>query len=88
MVSQLMSALFNLVDPMSEWFTLTNKDKYAGEVYVELTFWSNVRHERNDLENHVNPPSSGTTAREEILSKANDIKQELWWTWIICPRRQ
>ncbi|KAH9844063.1 uncharacterized protein C8Q71DRAFT_697301 [Rhodofomes roseus] len=24
-----------------EWFTLTNKDKYCGEVYLELTFWSN-----------------------------------------------
>ncbi|KAG2077608.1 hypothetical protein BDR04DRAFT_1088694 [Suillus decipiens] len=24
-----------------EWFTLMNKDKYAGEVYIELTFWSN-----------------------------------------------
>ncbi|KAI0269216.1 C2 domain-containing protein [Gloeopeniophorella convolvens] len=24
-----------------EWFTLTNKDKYSGEVYLELTFWSN-----------------------------------------------
>ncbi|GJE84670.1 hypothetical protein PsYK624_007460 [Phanerochaete sordida] len=24
-----------------EWFTLMNKDKYSGEVYVELTFWSN-----------------------------------------------
>jgi hypothetical protein len=27
----------------SEWFTLLNKDKYSGEVYLELTFWSNVR---------------------------------------------
>ncbi|KAH7887908.1 hypothetical protein F5I97DRAFT_1926317 [Phlebopus sp. FC_14] len=24
-----------------EWFTLMNKDKYSGEVYLELTFWSN-----------------------------------------------
>ncbi|KAF8268296.1 hypothetical protein EI94DRAFT_1683103 [Lactarius quietus] len=24
-----------------EWFTLHNKDKYSGEVYLELTFWSN-----------------------------------------------
>ncbi|KII95371.1 hypothetical protein PLICRDRAFT_170031 [Plicaturopsis crispa FD-325 SS-3] len=24
-----------------EWFTLMNKDKYCGEVYLELTFWSN-----------------------------------------------
>ncbi|KAI0003017.1 hypothetical protein BJV74DRAFT_814888 [Russula compacta] len=24
-----------------EWFTLVNKDKYSGEVYLELTFWSN-----------------------------------------------
>lgn len=24
-----------------EWFALMNKDKYAGEVYLELTFWSN-----------------------------------------------
>lgn len=26
----------------TEWFTLMNKDKYCGEVYLELTFWSNV----------------------------------------------
>ncbi|KAJ6551411.1 hypothetical protein B0H19DRAFT_1378151 [Mycena capillaripes] len=24
-----------------EWFTLMKKDKFAGEVYLELTFWSN-----------------------------------------------
>lgn len=30
-----------------EWFTLSNKDKFAGKVYLELTFWSNVR--RSDL---------------------------------------
>ncbi|PPQ66287.1 hypothetical protein CVT26_010971, partial [Gymnopilus dilepis] len=24
-----------------EWFTLTHKDKFAGKVYLELTFWSN-----------------------------------------------
>ncbi|KAF9008870.1 hypothetical protein BDQ17DRAFT_1422065 [Cyathus striatus] len=24
-----------------EWFDLTNKDKFAGKVYLELTFWSN-----------------------------------------------
>ncbi|KAH7920262.1 hypothetical protein BV22DRAFT_1074201 [Leucogyrophana mollusca] len=26
-----------------EWFTLMNKGKYSGEVYLELTFWSNER---------------------------------------------
>lgn len=25
-----------------EWFTLSNKEKFAGKVYLELTFWSNV----------------------------------------------
>ncbi|PVF98059.1 hypothetical protein CPB86DRAFT_759193 [Serendipita vermifera] len=25
-----------------EWYTLMNKDKYSGEVYLEMTFWSNV----------------------------------------------
>ncbi|KAJ7904333.1 hypothetical protein B0H14DRAFT_2490938 [Mycena olivaceomarginata] len=24
-----------------EWFTLMNKEKFAGKVYIELTFWSN-----------------------------------------------
>lgn len=28
---------------LPEWFTIMNKDKYCGEVYLELTFWSNVR---------------------------------------------
>lgn len=27
---------------LQEWFTLMNKEKYCGEVYLELTFWSNV----------------------------------------------
>ncbi|KZT37645.1 hypothetical protein SISSUDRAFT_830922 [Sistotremastrum suecicum HHB10207 ss-3] len=26
-----------------EWFTLMNKEKYSGEVYLELTFWSNEK---------------------------------------------
>ncbi|KAG8831745.1 hypothetical protein FRC17_002628 [Serendipita sp. 399] len=26
-----------------EWFTLMNKDKYSGEIYLELTFWSNEK---------------------------------------------
>ncbi|KAH8113393.1 hypothetical protein DFH11DRAFT_340326 [Phellopilus nigrolimitatus] len=26
-----------------EWFTLLNKDKFSGEVYLELTFWSNEK---------------------------------------------
>ncbi|TFK56105.1 hypothetical protein OE88DRAFT_1804879 [Heliocybe sulcata] len=25
-----------------EWFTLMHKDRYSGEVYLELTFWSNA----------------------------------------------
>ncbi|QRV91077.1 C2 domain-containing protein [Ceratobasidium sp. AG-Ba] len=25
---------------VDEWFTLNSKDKYAGEVYLEMTFWS------------------------------------------------
>ena len=36
-------ALQFLSNPPSEWFTLTSKDKFAGKVYLELTFWSNVR---------------------------------------------
>lgn len=31
------------VDVFSEWFVLSYKDKFSGEVYLELTFWSNVR---------------------------------------------
>jgi hypothetical protein len=27
---------------MSEWYEFTYKDKYSGEVYLELTFYSNV----------------------------------------------
>jgi hypothetical protein len=32
-----------LTERLVEWFTLMNKDKFAGKVYLELTFWSNVR---------------------------------------------
>lgn len=61
---------------MSEWFTLTNKDKYAGEVYVELTFWSNVRYERNDLEiilihHHQEPPPEKKSSRKPTISNKN-----------------
>lgn len=31
-----------LISVFTEWYTLTNKEKYCGEVYVEMTFWSNV----------------------------------------------
>ncbi|EIW82210.1 hypothetical protein CONPUDRAFT_103096 [Coniophora puteana RWD-64-598 SS2] len=39
-------ALVNLTEVLTrgetdEWFPLLNKDKYSGEVYLELTFWSN-----------------------------------------------
>ena len=37
-----LSSLFARPHFLSEWFTLLNKDKYCGEVYLELTFWSNV----------------------------------------------
>ncbi|KAG5220888.1 Ingression protein [Salix suchowensis] len=30
-----------LIIAVAEWFTLNHKDKFAGEVYLELTFWSN-----------------------------------------------
>lgn len=43
MFSKNFSSLPARSDFLSEWFTLTNKDKYCGEVYLELTFWSNVR---------------------------------------------
>ncbi len=26
-----------------EWFTILHKEKYCGEVYLELTFWLDVR---------------------------------------------
>ncbi|KAF8559010.1 hypothetical protein OG21DRAFT_1503462 [Imleria badia] len=42
-----------------EWFTLMNKDKYAGEVYVELTFWSNE------------PPPERKSSRKPTISNKN-----------------
>ena len=44
MVSMFLCMLRSLLTLCPEWFTLMNKDKYSGEVYLELTFWSNVRH--------------------------------------------
>lgn len=69
------SILVNLVDPTLEWFTLMNKDKYAGEVYVELTFWSNVR-ETNGLEtmltcHHQEPPPEKKSSRKPTISNKN-----------------
>ncbi|KAG9317208.1 hypothetical protein JVU11DRAFT_1401 [Chiua virens] len=42
-----------------EWFTLMNKDKYAGEVYIELTFWSNE------------PPPEKKASRKPTVSNKN-----------------
>lgn len=71
-----MSILVNLVDPASEWFTLMNKDKYAGEVYVELTFWSNVRCEANGsatmlIHHHQEPPPEKKSFRKPTISNKN-----------------
>ncbi|EIM88209.1 uncharacterized protein STEHIDRAFT_146275 [Stereum hirsutum FP-91666 SS1] len=41
-----------------EWFTLLHKDKYCGEVYLELTFWSNER-----------PPEKKAATKQHKLSK-------------------
>ncbi|KAH0839662.1 hypothetical protein J3R83DRAFT_582 [Lanmaoa asiatica] len=59
-----------------EWFTLMNKDKYAGEVYVELTFWSNVRRETSGLatmliHHHQEPPPEKKSSRKPTLSNKN-----------------
>ncbi|THH17625.1 hypothetical protein EW146_g3226 [Bondarzewia mesenterica] len=45
-------------DVHAEWFTLSNKDKYCGEVYLELTFWSNER-----------PPEKKTTPKPSKIGK-------------------
>ncbi|KIJ70270.1 hypothetical protein HYDPIDRAFT_104954 [Hydnomerulius pinastri MD-312] len=42
-----------------EWFTLMNKDKYSGEVYLELTFWSNE------------PPPEKKSSRKPTVSNKN-----------------
>lgn len=42
---------------MIEWFTLQNKDKYAGEVYLEMTFWSKEK-----------PPAKKKAARPSIAN--------------------
>lgn len=31
-----------MTDPTAEWYEFSFKDKYSGEVYLELTFYSNV----------------------------------------------
>jgi hypothetical protein len=43
MVSIPASDLRQLTEQRVEWFTLMNKEKFAGKVFIELTFWSNVR---------------------------------------------
>lgn len=41
---------YHILIPGTEWFTLTNKDKFSGKVYLEMTFWSNVRLEITNLD--------------------------------------
>ncbi|QRW19466.1 C2 domain-containing protein [Rhizoctonia solani] len=43
---------------VDEWFTLQNKDKYAGEVYLEMTFWSNAK---PPAKKKASRPSTSTT---------------------------
>ncbi|KAK7061563.1 ingression protein fic1, partial [Favolaschia claudopus] len=43
-----------------EWFTLMNKDKFAGKVYLELTFWSNEAPPEKKVTPTVPPEYGGT----------------------------
>jgi hypothetical protein len=37
------AVVITMTERLSEWFTLMHKERYCGDVYLELTFWSNVR---------------------------------------------
>lgn len=59
-----------------EWFTFLHKEKYCGEVYLELTYYSNVCVKPPNLRSELkltNPflfPNTGTPTREESSEKA------------------
>ncbi|CEL58120.1 hypothetical protein RSOLAG1IB_02865 [Rhizoctonia solani AG-1 IB] len=72
---------------IAEWFTLQNKEKYAGEVYLEMTFWSNAKppaKKKTPRPSTGNPQyggpgsfmpsgSSGTAAQPPAPSSSNEI---------------
>jgi hypothetical protein len=71
---------------ITEWFTLHNKDKYSGEVYLELTFWSNVcsfhlRCYRSPVDGQSR---LGTTPREEVHTEICKGESTVWWPWSLC----
>lgn len=55
-----------------EWFTLMNKEKYCGEVYLELTFWSNVCPLSFYRESKLMHDYLGETSREESHAKTSE----------------
>ncbi|KAF8332771.1 uncharacterized protein EI90DRAFT_3288948 [Cantharellus anzutake] len=49
-----------------EWYPLTYKGKYSGEIYLEMTFWSNAR-----------PPAKSRPSREGIFEAAAPESQRI-----------
>ncbi|KAH9951756.1 hypothetical protein B0H21DRAFT_684854 [Amylocystis lapponica] len=66
-----------------EWFTLQNKDKYCGEVYLELTFWSNEpapakKAQKPKSQRQYGGPGSFVPAGESTSSLNNgDVQQAI-----------
>ncbi len=62
-----------------------SKDKYCGEVYLELTFWSNVNYSfRLFIIVLLTVLFVGTCTCEEGFPESR-YETELWWTWHIYP---
>jgi hypothetical protein len=40
--SNVRSCILHSCFTITEWYSLTNKERYCGEIYLEMTFWSNV----------------------------------------------
>lgn len=55
-----------------------HKDKYSGEVYLELTFWSNVKILSTISENIYLPQTAGACTGKETPETKNE--EELWWS--------
>jgi hypothetical protein len=70
--------------PCTEWFTLNHRDRYCGEVYLELTFWSNVRNStRSHTTSNLRPQAPAPQKKPAPVSQK--IKQEYGGTGEFTP---
>lgn len=65
-----------------------SKDKFAGKVYLELTFWSNVSASQAVLSRQGQRYHVGACPREENRLEDSEGQQTVWRSWFFRSSRR